>query len=88
VGLDTVEIVIWAEKEFDIEIPDEDAERILTVGEFVAYIHRQSALKHGILLASETAIYRKLQNLLSSHYRIPAELILPESEFVRDLGLD
>jgi acyl carrier protein len=31
-SLDTVELVMAFEEEFDIEIPDEDAEKILTVG--------------------------------------------------------
>ena len=34
-SLDTVELVMAFEEEFDIEIPDEDAERLTTVGEAV-----------------------------------------------------
>ena len=37
-SLDTVELVMALEEEFDIEIPDEDAEKIKTVGEAVTYI--------------------------------------------------
>jgi acyl carrier protein len=37
-SLDTVELVMAFEEEFDIEIPDEDAEKILTVGRAVDYI--------------------------------------------------
>jgi acyl carrier protein len=37
-SLDTVELVMALEEEFDIEIPDEDAEKIKTVGEAVNYI--------------------------------------------------
>ena len=36
--LDTVEIVMALEEEFNIEIPDEDAEELLTVGDIVKYI--------------------------------------------------
>ena len=37
-SLDVVELVMALEEEFGVEIPDEDAERILTVGEAVKYI--------------------------------------------------
>ena len=37
-SLDTVELVMAFEEEFDIEIPDEDAEKITTVGDAVHYI--------------------------------------------------
>lgn len=37
-SLDTVEVVMALEEEFGIEIPDEDAEKITTVGQAVTYI--------------------------------------------------
>jgi acyl carrier protein len=37
-SLDTVELVMAFEEEFGIEIPDEDAEKILTVGKAIDYI--------------------------------------------------
>lgn len=37
-SLDTVELVMALEEEFSIEIPDEDAEKIATVGDAVNYI--------------------------------------------------
>ncbi|MFN2420106.1 MAG: acyl carrier protein [Gemmatimonadota bacterium] len=37
-SLDTVELVMAFEEEFDIEIPDEDAEKLTTVGEATAYL--------------------------------------------------
>ncbi len=37
-SLDTVELVMAFEEAFDIEIPDEDAEKILTVGKAIDYI--------------------------------------------------
>lgn len=41
-SLDTVELVMEFEDEFDINIPDEDAEKIQTVGEAVKYIKEHS----------------------------------------------
>ncbi|UCG34850.1 MAG: acyl carrier protein [Candidatus Omnitrophota bacterium] len=40
-SLDTVEVVMALEEEFGIEIPDEDAEKITTVGEAVKYIEEK-----------------------------------------------
>lgn len=37
-SLDTVELVMALEEEFDIEIPDEDAEKIVSVSDAVNYI--------------------------------------------------
>ncbi len=37
-SLDTVELVMALEEEFDIEIPDEDAEKITTLKEATAYV--------------------------------------------------
>lgn len=37
-SLDTVELVMAFEEEFDIEIPDEEAEKIATVTDAVTYI--------------------------------------------------
>ena len=37
-SLDTVELVMALEEEFSIEIPDEDAEKINTVGDAINYI--------------------------------------------------
>ena len=41
-SLDTVELVMALEEEFEIEIPDEDAEKILTVGKALDYIKAKS----------------------------------------------
>ena len=38
-SLDTVELVMAFEEEFDIEIPDEEAEKILTVLQAIAHQH-------------------------------------------------
>ncbi len=46
-SLDTVEVVMALEEEFGIEIPDEDAEKITTVGEAVKYISNKISKKEG-----------------------------------------
>ncbi|MDR2122620.1 MAG: acyl carrier protein [Flavobacteriaceae bacterium] len=37
-SLDTVELIMEFEKEFDIQIPDDQAEKISTVGQAISYI--------------------------------------------------
>ncbi len=40
-SLDTVELVMALEEEFDCEIPDDDAEKITTVQQAIDYVHSQ-----------------------------------------------
>ncbi len=42
-SLDTVELIMEFEKEFDLTIPDEDAEQIATVGDAISYLTEKSA---------------------------------------------
>jgi len=42
-SLDTVELIMEFEKEFDISIPDEDAEKIQTVGDAIKYVEEKAA---------------------------------------------
>ena len=41
-SLDTVELVMEFEEEFDITIPDEEAEKIQTVGQAITYIEEHT----------------------------------------------
>ena len=42
-SLDTVELIMEFEKEFDLTIPDEEAEKIATVGDAISYLEEKSA---------------------------------------------
>lgn len=42
-SLDTVELIMEFEKEFDISIPDEEAEKIQTVGQAISYLENNQA---------------------------------------------
>lgn len=44
-SLDTVELIMAFEKEFEVSIPDEQAEKIQTVGDAVKYLEDQLAAK-------------------------------------------
>jgi acyl carrier protein len=42
-SLDTVELIMALEEEFNVEIPDEDAEKMKTVGDAIKYIEEKAA---------------------------------------------
>src|SRR4051794_14570759 len=42
-SLDTVELVMAFEEEFSVEVPDEDAEKLQTVGDVIKYIEEKSS---------------------------------------------
>jgi len=44
-SLDTVELIMALEEEFSVEIPDEDAEKMTTVGDAVKYIEEKAVNK-------------------------------------------
>lgn len=46
-SLDTVELVMDFEEEFDLEIPDEEAEKLNTVGAAIKYLEEKLASKSG-----------------------------------------
>ena len=41
-SLDTVELIMELEKEFDITIPDDQAEKITTVGDAISYVEEHA----------------------------------------------
>lgn len=85
-GLDTVELVVEAEKLFEVDIPDNLAAKTETVGQFVDLIHdlRIEAAKP----ITKDAILLQLQPMISKNFAIPLERIVPEGSFTKDLGLD
>ena len=44
-SLDIVELIMGIEEQFDIEIPDEDAEKLTTVGEAMEYVKTKLAVE-------------------------------------------
>ena len=86
-GLDTVEIVMWAEDEFDIVISDEDASKIITVGDFAAFIVMKVNSTKNISLTNNEVL-PKLIDMLVKDYGIKRDSIKTSSRFVQDLGLD
>jgi len=85
-GLDSVELVMNAEKHFGIEIPDHVAETLLTVGDL-----------HSFILAELNRIGRpqkpeivlsELRELICDQFGIEPERVVVEARIVKDLGID
>jgi hypothetical protein len=59
--LDTVEFIILTEKEFGLQLPDNEVSLVVTVGEFTDLIHQKLIIKHGLKSCqSQDEIYNKL----------------------------
>lgn len=84
-GLDTVEIVLWAENRFGVEMPDDEVGNISTVGEFANYIaNKVNTSKCSNI--SYKDIMPDLLDVLESEYDVPREKVTLNSRFVQDLG--
>ena len=88
-GLDTVEIVLWAEKEFDISITDAEAGEVSTVGDFSLLIYHLILAQHGLKnTINEETIYNKIKALLIKQYAVKESQIGRDAKFVQDLRLE
>jgi acyl carrier protein len=87
-GLETIETVLWAEKEFGISIPNEEAFELSTVGDLSGYIHRKMVTQSGAETPSEDEVFSTLKNYLVAQYRMKPEWIIREAHLVSDLGMD
>ncbi|NJD24054.1 MAG: hypothetical protein FIB06_01465 [Betaproteobacteria bacterium] len=87
-GLDTQEVVLWAEDEFSIDLPDVVTRDLRTVGEFVDCISvRLAATPAGPPLAPAD-IHQRLARFLAAQFALPHERITLDARFIEDLGLD
>lgn len=85
-SLDSVELVLEVEKEFDIVISDEDASKIITVGNFRDLIVR--SLQEKGMNPNEGEVMQKLRAIVVGQIGVSPDVVTPEADFVRDLGLD
>lgn len=88
-GLDIIEFVMAAEKEFGLQLPDNEVSFITTVGEFTDLIHQKLLAKHGLNhCSSNDAIFDKIKALLVKEQGLSEHQILRTSRFVQDLRMD
>lgn len=88
-GLDAIEFVMAAEKEFGLQLPDNEVSLIYTVGEFTTLIHQKLLAKHGLnLCPSNDAVFDKIKALLAKEQGLSKHEILRTSRFVQNLRMD
>ena len=86
-GLETVEIVLWAEQTFAVDMPDEEVGKIQTVGEFAKYIAAKVNADKGTTINYQDTLVQII-DMLVADYDIKRESINTRSRFIADLGLN
>ena len=85
-GLDTVELVIAIEKEFEISIPDEVMPHLGRLGDICSFVvHEMQARGE---LADWSQVWLRLKRLVVGFCAVREELVTPDAHMVDDLGLD
>jgi len=65
-GLDSVELIMKVEKTFNIQIPDQEAEKILTVGDLHQVVWQHLEGKHSMACKSQVLFYKLRQAVMDS----------------------
>jgi acyl carrier protein len=86
-GLDTVELVMGIEEEFGIDIPDEDAERLVTVGQTYEWLRRRLASTPATDCLTQKVFY-KLRRALLEGYKLRRRAISPQMRLDYLLSLE
>jgi acyl carrier protein len=86
-GLDTVELVMAVEDHFRIEIPDQEASQIFTVGELHLFVVRALA-GAGRTDIGHTQVYDELRDIICKQLGVDPGQVQPEARIVKDLGVD
>jgi len=86
-GLDSVELVLAIEEEFGVDIPDHDAEKMVTVGVIYEWLKIRIATTEPIACLTQRVFY-KLRRALIENYRLERHLIAPDTRLTDLLTLD
>ena len=81
-SMDAKGFVMRIEKEFDIEIPEEDYELFATVGALCDYVRKRSAN------SDPSAVWKTVRRIASEEFQIPPDEIELKSRWVEDLKID
>ncbi len=91
-SLDSVELVMRIEREFNVDIPDEDARALATVGDMASFLLRAFAQQRasGLAVPSWTSdtLLDALKDIIVDEVGIKRDLITADARFVRDLGIN
>lgn len=89
-GLDSVELVMAIEDEFNLKIPDEKAAKLDTVGKLYQYVienyhENPNALRN---VNFETEVWEKVKKVIVYQLGVKPEQVTKQANFVYDLGMD
>ncbi len=85
-SLDTVELMMEFEEEFDLTVPNDVASRMTRLGDFQA--HAVRALRERGEAVDEAAVWGRIKDILRKDFGVADDLLVPEARIVHDLGLD
>ena len=86
-GLDTVELVIRTEEEFDIQIENSEAEQIITVNDLFECVAKKLSENSRLNVERDILLQQVIQ-IVSEQAGVDTEKIKPSSSFLDDLGMD
>jgi acyl carrier protein len=87
VGLDTVELVMAIEEGFALEIPNETAATLTTVGDMHAYLVSELA-RLGRVDREPERVYQKLREIICRETGVQPDEVVPRARFVEDFRMD
>jgi acyl carrier protein len=86
-GLDSVELVMALEEEFGIDIPDDDAETMVTVGNVYEWLKVKIAATTPIACLTQKIFY-KLRPALIENYQLERHVLSPDTRLSDMLSLE
>ena len=84
VGLDSVELVMEFEEVFGINIPDDVAERMLTIGDVAVFMTRMTAAP---IKPIDPDVLRRVIDIVCDQLGVAPEGLSPATRFVKDLDV-
>lgn len=82
-GLEIIELIMHIEEEFDIHIPDEDAEKFKTVGDIENYV----VMRLQAPTMEADAVYESLKSIIIHRWQLADSKVFREARLVEDIGL-
>jgi acyl carrier protein len=80
-GLDSVELLLMVEEEFEVSITDQEAGDLFTVGDLVDMVTAKSQ-------AETAGVYDRVRRIIVVEFGVAVEKVRPEARIVRDLGIN
>ncbi len=89
-GLDTVVLLIAVEEEFEIEIRDEDAEKMLTVGDVYHFVLKtlRARGRIGFDARAEPLIWERVRALFVENLGVSPNAVTMDARIIDDLHAD